>query len=56
MRNFSVIIKKIAPVLIRPGSVVRVHNGPPQIIILPRISFKLLNRFPYIGFAIVHLW
>ena len=56
MRYLDCSIKRLTSVLIRPGSVVRVHNGPPQIIILPRISFKLLNRFPYIGFAIVHLW
>jgi hypothetical protein len=30
MRNFGVSIKRIAPVLIRPGYVVRVHNGPPN--------------------------
>jgi hypothetical protein len=34
MKNFSYSINKLTSVLIRPGSVVRVHNGPPQIIIL----------------------
>jgi hypothetical protein len=28
MRNFSCSIKRITSVLIRSGSVVRVHNGP----------------------------
>jgi len=29
MRDFGCSIKKLTTVLIRPGSVVRVHNGPP---------------------------
>jgi hypothetical protein len=29
MRDFGCSIKKLTSVLIRPGSVVRVHNGPP---------------------------
>ena len=28
MRYFGCSIKRLVPVLIRPGSVVRVHNGP----------------------------
>ena len=30
MRDFGCSIKKLTSVLIRPGSVVRVHNGPPN--------------------------
>ena len=30
MRNFGCSIKRLTSVLIRPGSVVRVHNGPPS--------------------------
>jgi hypothetical protein len=29
MRDFGCSIKKLTSVLIRPGSVVRIHNGPP---------------------------
>ena len=29
MRDFGCSIKRLTSVLIRPGSVVRVHNGPP---------------------------
>jgi len=33
MRYFGCGINKIVSVLIRPGSVVRVHNGPPKVTI-----------------------
>jgi hypothetical protein len=56
MRYFGCSINKLTSVLIRPGAVVRVHNGPLQIIISPKTSFKLLNSYPYIGFTTLHLW
>jgi hypothetical protein len=56
MKNFGCSINKLTSVLIRPGSVVGVHNGPLQIIILPETSFKLINSFPYIGFTTLHFW
>jgi len=44
MRYFGCGINKIVSVLIRPGSVVRVHNGPPKVIFArPACSFSSLT-------------
>jgi hypothetical protein len=42
MKYFDCSVRKITSVLIRPGSVVRIHNGPPVPVILARQIVKAL--------------
>ena len=49
MRYFGSSVRKITSVLIRPGSVVRVHNGPPI------ITFPHQKVETFFEFAITHI-